>query len=121
MTGFPQVRELFQRLIADGKRIALASSAKEDELAHYKKVANIYDLIDAETSSDDADRSKPHPDIFQAVLDRFPDLDPARAIVIGDTPWDAQAAAKSSAHNVASWGANSGRIRSAVLQSLQIS
>src|SRR4030095_12309665 len=40
MTGFPQVRELFQRLIADGKRIALASSAKEDELAHYKKVAN---------------------------------------------------------------------------------
>ena len=94
MTGFPQVRELFQRLIADGKRIALASSAKEDELTHYKKIANIYDLIDAETSSDDANRSKPHPDIFQAVLDRFPGLDPASAIVIGDTPWDAEAASK---------------------------
>ena len=81
MTAFPQVWELFQRLIADGKRIALASSAKEDELEHYKKVAHIYDLIDAETSSDDADRSKPHPDIFQAALDHFPDLDRASAIV----------------------------------------
>jgi HAD superfamily hydrolase (TIGR01549 family) len=94
MTGFPRVRELFQRLIADGRRIALASSAREDELAHYKKIAGIDDLIDAETSSDDADRSKPHPDIFRAALARFPDLGPDDAIVIGDTPWDAEAAAK---------------------------
>ena len=94
MTAFPGVRDLFQRLIADGRQVALASSAKEDELTHYKKVANIYDLIDAETSSDDAERSKPHPDIFQAVLERLPDLNPARAIVIGDTPWDAEAASK---------------------------
>ena len=94
MTAFPGVRDLFQRLIADGRQVALASSAKEDELAHYKKVATIDDLIDAETSSDDAERSKPHPDIFQAVLERLPDLNPARAVVIGDTPWDAEAAAK---------------------------
>jgi len=65
---FPAVRELFQRVIADGKAIALASSAKEDELEQYKKIANIVDLIDVETSSDDAKKSKPHPDIFCAAL-----------------------------------------------------
>ena len=68
---FPAVRELFQRLIADGKGIALASSAKEDELEQYKKIANIVDLIDVETSSDDAEKSKPYPDIFQAALARL--------------------------------------------------
>ena len=52
---FPAVRELFQRVIADGKAIALASSAKEDELEQYKQIANIVDLIDVETSSDDAE------------------------------------------------------------------
>ena len=91
---FPAVRELFQRVIADGKGIALASSAKEDELEHYKKIANIFDLIDVETSSDDADKSKPHPDIFQAAMAKLDIARPAEAIVIGDTPYDAEAAAK---------------------------
>ena len=94
MTAFPGVRELFQRLIADGRQVALASSAKEDDLAHYKKVANIDDLIDAETSSDDAARSKPYPDISRRCWSGLPDLNPARAVVIGDTPWDAEAALK---------------------------
>jgi HAD superfamily hydrolase (TIGR01509 family) len=94
MTAFPAVRELFQRLIADGRQLALASSAKEDELAQYKKIANIFDLIDVETSSDDADRSKPYPDIFQAALARLPNSDPALAVVVGDTPYDAEAAAR---------------------------
>jgi len=92
--AFPAVRELFERLKADGKRIALASSAKGDELEMYKKIAGIGDLIDAETSSDDADKSKPHPDIFQAALGRLGRVSPERVIVIGDTPYDAQAAAK---------------------------
>ena len=56
---FPQVRELVERAQAEGKRVGLASSAKSDELATYKKIANIADLIDAETSSDDAAKSKP--------------------------------------------------------------
>jgi HAD superfamily hydrolase (TIGR01549 family) len=94
ITAFPAVRELFQCLIADGKQIALASSAKEDELAQYKKIANISDLIDAETSSDDAEKSKPHPDIFQAALARLGNKSPDRTIVVGDTPYDAEAAAK---------------------------
>jgi HAD superfamily hydrolase (TIGR01509 family) len=91
---FPGVRALFERLIADGRRVALASSAKEDELAHYKRIAGIDDLVQVETSSDDAERSKPYPDIFQAALARLGKIDPATAVVVGDTPYDAEAAAK---------------------------
>jgi HAD superfamily hydrolase (TIGR01549 family) len=100
MTAFPAVRELFQRLIADGKRIALAYSAKEDELKEYKKIANITDLVDAETSSDDTEKSKPHPDIFCAVLAKLDVAQPGQVIVIGDTPYDAEAAAKAGLRTV---------------------
>ena len=92
--AFPKVRDLFQRIKEDGKQIVLASSAKADELDTYKKIARIDDLIESETSSDDADRSKPYPDIFQAALARLKDVGPENAVVIGDTPYDAQAASK---------------------------
>jgi HAD superfamily hydrolase (TIGR01549 family) len=91
--AFPGTRELFQELIRRGVRIALASSAKGDELETYKQLARIDDLIDAETSADDAERSKPHPDIFEAALKRLgPGVDKHRTFVVGDTPWDAIAA-----------------------------
>ena len=94
VTAFPSVRALFERLLADGKKLALASSAKADELEHYKKVAAIDDLIHAQTSSDDAEKSKPHPDIFDAAIDRLGGIDPDDIVVIGDTPHDVQAATK---------------------------
>ena len=65
---FPRVRELFERAKADGLQIALASSAKEEELERHKKNLGIEDLLEAATSADDAERSKPHPDIFCAAL-----------------------------------------------------
>jgi phosphoglycolate phosphatase-like HAD superfamily hydrolase len=83
-----------QRLIADGKRLGLASSAKRDELGVYKKIAAIDDLIEVETSSDDAERSKPNPDIFRAALQRLQGLPPEDVLAVGDTPYDAIAAAK---------------------------
>ena len=92
--AFPKVRELFQRIRKDHKQIVLASSAKADELEAYKKIAQIEDLVESETSSDDADRSKPYPDIFQAALAQLRGVTPENAIVIGDTPYDAQAASK---------------------------
>ena len=91
---FPMVRELLQRVQAGGMQIALASSAKEDELEAYKKTARIEDLLQAQTSTDDAEKSKPNPDIFQAALQRLGDVDPAQVIVVGDTPYDAEAATK---------------------------
>jgi HAD superfamily hydrolase (TIGR01549 family) len=90
--GFPQVRELFAALRRGGKRLALASSAKGSELTHYKQVAGIEDLIDTETSADQAEHSKPFPDIFQAALERLGEPEKDRCCVIGDTPYDAQAA-----------------------------
>jgi len=92
--AFPDVRELFERIRADGKRIILASSAKADELQTYKKIAKVDDLIDGETTADDSEKSKPHPDIFQAALEQIADVDPARVLVVGDTAWDALAAGK---------------------------
>jgi len=98
--AFPRVRELFLKLREDGKRIALASSAKEEELGAYKKIADIEDLVEEETSADDADKSKPHPDIFEAALKSLSDVEPAEAIVVGDTPYDAEAAGKLSLRTI---------------------
>ena len=98
--AFPEVRGLFERIKHDGKRIALASSAKEDELGVYKKIANISDLVEEETSKDDVERSKPHPDIFASTLAKLGDPPAAEVIVVGDTPYDAEAAGKISLRTI---------------------
>ena len=90
---FSRVRELVQRMKQAGLKVALASSSKKDELEVYKKIANIEDLVDDNTSADDADRAKPHPDIFQATLDKL-GVKAAEALALGDTPYDAEAAGK---------------------------
>lgn len=87
----PGVRPLVERMKADGLRVVLASSAKDREMKGHLEVLGIDDLLDDRTTADDADHSKPCPDIFQAALG---DLDPKDAMIIGDTPWDAQAARK---------------------------
>ncbi len=91
---FPKVRELFEKIKADGKQIALASSANEDEVEAYKKIADIEDLVEKSTSADDAEKSKPEPDIFQAALKLLGNPAPETVLVIGDTSYDAEAAAK---------------------------
>jgi HAD superfamily hydrolase (TIGR01549 family) len=92
--AFPGVRELFERIRDAGQRAVLASSGKADEVEEYKRIANIADLIEEATSSDDAERSKPFPDIFQAALAKLAPLGPEEAVVVGDTPYDAEAARK---------------------------
>ncbi len=94
------MRALFERIRADGTRILLASSAKADELATYKKIADIEGLTDDETSSEDAENSKPAPDIFQAALGRLKGVEPGEVIVVGDTPYDAEAAGKAGLRTV---------------------
>ena len=97
---FGSVRALFERVRAAGLRIALASSSKGEELEVYAKLARIDDLIDEATTSDDAARSKPHPDIFGAALSRLGDPDAADVIVVGDSPYDAEAASKAGLRTV---------------------
>jgi HAD superfamily hydrolase (TIGR01509 family) len=91
---FPKVRELFEKLRNDNKQIVLASSAKADELEKFKKIARIEDLIEEETSSDDAEKSKPYPDIFQAALEKLGKINKKNVVVVGDTAYDAEAAGK---------------------------
>jgi len=90
---FPKVREFVQRIRDDGKKVALASSAKADEVDVYKRLAHIEDLVQEQTSADDAERSKPHPDIYEAALDRL-GVSATEAVTVGDSPYDAIAAGK---------------------------
>jgi HAD superfamily hydrolase (TIGR01509 family) len=87
----PGVRELLERFIADGFVLSVASSAAEDELQPLLERAGVADLIPHRTSSDDADDSKPDPDIVQAAL-REAGVERTDAIMLGDTPYDVEAA-----------------------------
>jgi len=90
---FPCTRELFMRLRDDGVRLAIASSAKKDELDPLLELAGVRDLLDADAvaSSDDVAASKPDPDAVEAALARLR-TDPGATLMIGDSPYDIEAA-----------------------------
>jgi HAD superfamily hydrolase (TIGR01549 family) len=90
---FSAVPDLLRRVRDSGVRVAIASSAKKDELDKYLDIAGIADLVDVTASSEDAEESKPAPDIFEVVLKKL-GIDGAEAVAIGDTPYDASAAGK---------------------------
>lgn len=92
--GFAEVRELLERVKADGKQVVLATSGEPGVLRANKRVAKIEGLADAETSSGDVRKSKPHPDIFKAAMGKLIDVTPAEVVAVGDTPYDAEAAGK---------------------------
>lgn len=94
LKAFPKVRELFERIKADGKKIVIGSSSPEDELEKVLKIAGVADLIEEKTSADDAEESKPEPDIFKAALEKLGNPAPSETTVVGDTPYDAEAAKK---------------------------
>ena len=71
MRPFSAVPDLLQRVRNAGLRIAVASSAKKDEVDLYLDIADITDLVDLKTSSDDVEESKPTPDIFNIVLKKI--------------------------------------------------
>ena len=97
---FPGVHPLFERLRADGRTIVLASSGKREEVDHHIQVLNVADLIDGSTTADDAEHSKPDPDIFAAALKQA-GAPAAEAVVVGDTPYDVVAAAKLALRTIA--------------------
>ena len=74
--AFPEVPALFRRIRAAGQKIVLASSGSAAEVDRYKEIAGIAGLTDAETTKDDAERSKPSPDIFRAALERIAPIGP---------------------------------------------
>ncbi|MET0164518.1 MAG: HAD family hydrolase [Vicinamibacterales bacterium] len=87
LSPFPRARELLERMRGDGLELVVASSAGKEELDALLKQAGITDLIATRTSSDDAENSKPEPDILRAALRRA-GRTPDRAVMLGDTPYD---------------------------------
>jgi phosphoglycolate phosphatase-like HAD superfamily hydrolase len=90
---FAGVHALLARIARDGFRLGIASSAKQDELDRLVRLAGVEDLIERQTSSDDVDASKPDPDALHAALAKLR-LPPAAAVMVGDTPYDVEAAAR---------------------------
>jgi HAD superfamily hydrolase (TIGR01509 family) len=84
-------RELIERLKRSGHTVVLASSAKQDEVDHYLDLLDARELADAWTSSADVEATKPEPDLVKSALEKAGGRD-GQAVMIGDTPWDIEAA-----------------------------
>ena len=97
---FARTRDLIERFAAEGYTLAVASSAKDDELDPLLDRAGVTHLIPHRTSSDDADNSKPDPDIVVAALKRT-GRDRRHTIMLGDTPYDVAAAKRAGIEIVA--------------------
>lgn len=87
----PGARALVERMAHDGLKTIVATSASGSELKSLLAAADVADLMDATTSASDAKDSKPDPDIVQAAI-RKSGFDPDELIMLGDTPYDVQAA-----------------------------
>lgn len=98
--AFPGAHELLAHFEQNGLRTVVATSAKSDELNALLEQAGLEELIERKTSSSDADRSKPDPDIIAAALERG-HLDREHVLMIGDTPYDVEAAGRAGVGTVA--------------------
>jgi HAD superfamily hydrolase (TIGR01509 family) len=102
----PGGRQILKDVASRGLQVVLATSAPEDELAVLRRVLDSDDVVSAITSSEDVDAAKPHPGIIEVALDRT-GVTADRAVFVGDSVWDAKAAARA---GVSSIGVLSGGI-----------
>jgi HAD superfamily hydrolase (TIGR01509 family) len=93
----PGAREFLAALKERGLTVVLASSAKAHELDHYLDALDARDLADAWTSAADVDATKPDPDVVFAALEKAGTRD---AVMVGDTTWDCEAAARAGIQTV---------------------
>jgi HAD superfamily hydrolase (TIGR01509 family) len=91
----PGARELLEALKSKGLIRVVATSSGRRDAAQLLERAHVKDLIDDTTTADDADDSKPDPDILQAALDKI-DASPEQTVMVGDTPYDVEAANRAS-------------------------
>lgn len=88
---FPRAAETLRALHQRDVTVVLATSAPDDELKVLRSVLDADDAIDGQTTADDVGRSKPDPEVFATAMRRF-SVDPQRALAVGDSVWDVQAA-----------------------------
>ncbi len=93
-------KQLLERLHAEGLRLYVATSAKREELDPLLRITGGDSLFEQTTSSDDAENSKPDPDIVSAALKQTGGP-PEDAIMIGDTPYDVEAARRAGVRVIA--------------------
>ena len=91
-------RELVADLKELGLTVVLATSAKPKDLDHYVDLLGVRHLADAWTGADDVAKTKPHPDLVLAAMEKAGTKD---AVMLGDTNWDIEAAAKAGVSTVA--------------------
>ncbi len=84
-------RALVERMKSDGLALVVATSAKSDEMELLLEAAGVSDLITMRAGSGGGKASKPDPDIVQAAV-RSSRLEPEELIMLGDTPYDVEAA-----------------------------
>ena len=90
MFGPSPEREL-RRAHDSGLVVVLATSSPMEELEYLRRVIDADDAIDAVTTADDVGASKPDPEVFVKAM-ASAGIDPDRALAIGDSKWDVQAA-----------------------------
>ncbi|MFN8204516.1 MAG: HAD family hydrolase [Solirubrobacteraceae bacterium] len=95
---FAGARELIEDLKGRGREVVLASSAKAKEVDHYLDRLDARGLVDSWTTSADVEQTKPQPDLVLAALHK---LDAGDAIMVGDTPWDVEAARRAGVDTIA--------------------
>src|SRR3954451_11487341 len=91
LAPFPGAAELLRATKRAGLAVVLATSASAKEAGQLRAALDADDVIDEVTNKDDAEESKPDPDIVQTALDKA-GVDPAHALFVGDTVWDVEAA-----------------------------
>jgi HAD superfamily hydrolase (TIGR01509 family) len=94
----PGARDLLLGLRRLGVVTVLASSARQQELDHYLVALDGRGLVDGWTTSGDVERTKPHPDVIEAALEK---AGTRQAVVVGDSPWDCVAAARAGIPSIA--------------------
>jgi HAD superfamily hydrolase (TIGR01509 family) len=86
-----RARDLLEALRRRGHSVVLASSAKPDEIEHYRDLLDAHELADGWTTSADVRATKPEPDLVIAALEKA-GAPASEAVMIGDSTWDVKAA-----------------------------
>jgi len=89
---FDGVRDLLETVHARGQKVVLATSSSQEQVEHYLDLLDVRPFVIATTSSDDVNDTKPAPDIFATALAKLPGVAFADCLVVGDTPYDIEAA-----------------------------